>query len=113
MRMMNGSHYFNLSCVISRLCYGHLSDIFNFLNFCSMKNGNCIDLTSEKCTAVNRKKLHLILLINYKWQNDIQFRFLKHLEPTFFCNINYVVLVFGRKITPHYDISTLLFLKQV
>lgn len=56
MYMMNGSHYFNLSRVISRLCYDHLSDIFNSPNFCSMKNGNCIDLTSEKRTAVNRKK---------------------------------------------------------
>jgi hypothetical protein len=52
-----------------------------------------IDLTSEKCTAVNIKKLHLILLINYKWQNDIQFRFSKHWELTFFCNINYIILV--------------------
>lgn len=34
----------------------HLSDVFNFLNFCCMKNGNCIDLTSEKCTVVNIKK---------------------------------------------------------
>ena len=68
MRMMNGGHYFNLSYVISRLRYGHLSDIFNFLNFCSMKNENCIDLTSAKCTAVTRKKLHLILLINYRWK---------------------------------------------
>lgn len=57
MRVMNGSHYFNLPRVISRLRHGHLSAIFNFLNFCSMKNGNCIDLTSAKCTAVNRKKV--------------------------------------------------------
>jgi hypothetical protein len=56
MCMMNGGHYFNLASVISRLHYDHLSDVFNFLNLCSMKNGNCIDLTSEKCTAVNRKK---------------------------------------------------------
>lgn len=113
MCMMNGGHYFNLACVILRLHYDHLSDVFNFLNFCFMKNGNCIDLTSEKCTAVNRKKLHLILLINYKWQNDIQFGFLKHLEPTFFCNINYIVLgvFFGKRIMLCCDISTLSFLK--
>lgn len=95
MCVMNGGHYFNLACVILRLHYEHLSDVFNFLNFCSMKNGSRIDLTSEKCTAVNRKKkLHLILLINYKWQSDIQSGFPKYSVPTFFCNINYVVLVF-------------------
>ena len=54
--MINNCHNFNLSDFILWLYYDHLSDVFNFLNFCCMKNGNCIDLTSEKCTVVNIKK---------------------------------------------------------
>lgn len=54
--MINNSHHFNLLDLILWLHYDHLSDVFNFLNFYYMKNGNCIDLTSEKCTAVNIKK---------------------------------------------------------
>lgn len=55
--MRNNSHNFNLSDFTLWLLYDdHLSDVFNFLNFCCMKNGNCIDLTSEKCTVVNIKK---------------------------------------------------------
>ena len=54
--MINNCHNFNLSDFILWLYYDHLSDVFNFLNFCCMENGNCIDLTSEKCTVVNIKK---------------------------------------------------------
>lgn len=54
--MINNSHHFNLPDFILWLHYEHFSDVFNFLNFCCMKNGSCIDLPSEKYTAVNIKK---------------------------------------------------------
>lgn len=57
MCMMNGGYYFNFVFVILRLYYDYLFDVFNFLNLCFMKNGNCIDLILEKCIVVNRKKV--------------------------------------------------------
>lgn len=55
--MINNSYYFNFLDFILWLYYDYLFDVFNFLNFCYMKNGNCIDLILEKCIVVNIKKV--------------------------------------------------------